>query len=103
MRRVVKPLEMLLTSHKRIVLKDSAVSWLVEGRDRDGRQVFIARECLLDCLSSGVCPSVSVCTGECSVLRSQGTSPRGAALRRGDRASDGDCDHDHQGGGSRTG
>ena len=26
MRRVVKPLEALLTSHKRIVLKDSAVS-----------------------------------------------------------------------------
>ena len=33
MRRVVKPLEALLTSHKRIVLKDSAVSWL-GGRDR---------------------------------------------------------------------
>ena len=31
MRRVVKPLEALLTSHKRIVLKDSAVSWLVGG------------------------------------------------------------------------
>ena len=27
MRRVIKPLEALLTSHKRIVLKDSAVSF----------------------------------------------------------------------------
>lgn len=33
MRRVVKPLEALLTSHKRIVLKDSAVSWVVCGSE----------------------------------------------------------------------
>ena len=27
MRRIVRPLEALLTSHKRIIMKDSAVSW----------------------------------------------------------------------------
>ena len=32
MRRVVKPLEALLTSHKRLVIKDSAVSVCVCGR-----------------------------------------------------------------------
>ena len=38
MRRVVKPLEALLTTHKRIVLKDSAVSWLAcGGRRGEGR------------------------------------------------------------------
>ena len=36
MRRVVKPLEALLTTQKRIVLKDSAVSWLACGGRRDG-------------------------------------------------------------------
>jgi H/ACA ribonucleoprotein complex subunit 4 len=28
LRRVIKPLEALLVSHKRIIIKDSAVSWL---------------------------------------------------------------------------
>ena len=36
MGRVVKPLEALLTTHKRIVLKDSAMSWLACGGRRDG-------------------------------------------------------------------
>ena len=52
MRRVVKPLEALLTSHKRIVLKDSAVSWLVGGRM--GREVFHVFWCVSVCLCAQV-------------------------------------------------
>lgn len=53
MRRVVKPLEALLTVHKRIVLKDSAVS--------------------SDSSHLSVCVTVTLLPGECSLLWSQGS------------------------------
>ena len=41
MRRIVRPLEALLTSHKRIIMKDSAVSWpfLILCFDRDFKKL----------------------------------------------------------------
>ena len=58
MRRVVKPLEALLTSHKRIVIKDSAVSVYV----------CACRVCVCVCVLVSVC-RVRVCLcGCCEML-----------------------------------
>lgn len=63
MRKVVKPLEGLLTSHKRIVIKDSAVS-----RKR-------VLSCIKQCLFLSPLPP-----GERGVLWSQGSSSWSAAI-----------------------
>lgn len=65
MRKVVKPLEGLLTSHKRIVLKDSAVGVVsIEG---EGWTVSSLSTYFLF-------------PGKCSVLWSKGTSSRCVAV-----------------------
>ena len=71
MRKVVKPLEGLLTSHKRIVVKDSAVS---RKRERERERVIYKQRLFLLSLSS--LPYL----GECGVLWSQGSSPWSAAV-----------------------
>ena len=80
MRRVVKPLEALLTTHKRIVLKDSAVSWLAcEGRrEGEGGLGRVFAWVVTVSLILTVC--LSLCTGECRGLRSQGSSAWGVAV-----------------------
>ena len=70
MRKVVKPLEGLLTSHKRIVVKDSAVS--------RKRALSCIKQCLF--LSYPPPPSLPPPPGERGVLWSQGPSPWSAAI-----------------------
>ena len=87
MRRVVKPLEALLTTHKsqncpQRQCSELACLWREEGwrgrREGEGGLGRVFAWVVTVSLILTVC--LSLCTGECRVLRSQGSSARGVAV-----------------------
>ena len=64
LRRVIRPLEALMTSHKRIIMKDSAVS--------TNSQPLFMRKII----------TFTISLGECCMLRSQNYAPWCFALRK---------------------